>query len=189
MTTTERADAARNRRAVLRATEQLLAEGGGDHIALDRVAALAGVGKGTVFRRFGNRAGLLQALLEERSRELRTAVQTGEPPLGPGAPARERLVAFLDALGAIAEGNAILLSAHERACAEDKYNDPSYQFWHAHIAALVGESRPDLDTEFVAHALLAAFDGDLIRHLTPPDDPRRFTRSLQQLATALLDGD
>lgn len=185
----ERADAARNRHAVLRATEQLLAEGGGDHVALDRVAALAGVGKGTVFRRFGSRAGLLQALLEERSRELREAVQTGPPPLGPGAPSPERLLAFLDGLGAIAEGNAILLSAHEQACAEDKYNDPSYRFWHNHLTILLADSRPDLDadeTDFTAHALLAVFDGDLIRHLTPAGDPRRFTRSIQRLAMGLL---
>lgn len=185
----ERADAARNRRAVLHATEQLLAEGGGDHVSLDRVAALAGVGKGTVFRRFGNRAGLLQALLEERSRELREAVTHGPPPLGPGAPARERLRAFLDGLGAIAEGNAVLLSAHEAACAEDKFGDPSYQFWHRHLSGLLAEGRSDLDADFLAHALLAVFDGDLIRHLTPPDDPRRFTRSIQQMATALLDHD
>ena len=33
------------------------------------------------------------------------------------------------------------------------------------------------------------FDGDLIRHVTPPGDPRRFTRSIQQMATALLDQD
>ncbi|SDK35178.1 TetR/AcrR family transcriptional regulator [Nonomuraea jiangxiensis] len=183
---TERADAARNRRAVLRATEQLLAEGGGDHVSLDRVATLAGVGKGTVFRRFGNRAGLLQALLEERSRELREAVTDGPPPLGPGAPARERLLAFLDGLGAIAEGNAVLLSAHEQACAEDKYGDPSYRFWHGHLSALLAAGRPDLDADFLAHALLSVFDGDLIRHLTPPGDPRCFTRSVQRMATALL---
>jgi AcrR family transcriptional regulator len=186
---TERADAARNRRAVLRATEQLLAEGGGDHVALDRVAALAGVGKGTVFRRFGSRAGLLQALLEEKARELRDAVQTGPPPLGPGEAPRERLLAFLDGLGAIAEGNAVLLSAHDQACAEDKYSDPSYQFWHNHLSTLLAESRPDLDAGFMAHALLAVFDGDLIRHLTPPGQPRRFTRSIQQLAMALLERD
>ncbi|MGW9209181.1 TetR/AcrR family transcriptional regulator [Embleya sp. NPDC055664] len=182
----ERADAARNRRAVLRATEQLLAEGGGDHVSLDRVAALAGVGKGTVFRRFGNRAGLLQALLEERSRELRDAVGNGPPPLGPGAPAPERMLAFLDGLGAIAEGNATLLSAHGQACAEDRYGDPSYRFWHHHLAALFTDGRPDLDADFLAHALLALFDGDLIRHTTPPDDPRHFTRSVQALAMALL---
>lgn len=184
----ERADAVRNRRAVLNATERLLAEGGGEHVSLDRVAALAGVGKGTVFRRFGNRAGLLQALLEERSRELRDAIMNGPPPLGPGAPTRERLLAFLDQLGAIAEGNAVLLSAHEQACAEDKYSDPSYQSWHRHLHALLADERPDLDADFLAHAVLAVFDGDLIRHLTPPDDPRRFTRSVQQMVTAFLDG-
>ncbi|SEG77248.1 DNA-binding transcriptional regulator, AcrR family [Thermomonospora echinospora] len=183
----ERADAVRNRRAVLHATERLLAEGGGEHVSLDRVAALAGVGKGTVFRRFGNRAGLLQALLEERSRELRDAITNGPPPLGPGAPVRERLLAFLDGLGAIAEDNAVLLSAHEQACAEDKYDDPSYQFWHRHLSVLFAEARPDLDADFLAHAVLAVFDGNLIRHMTPPDDPRRFTRSIQQMATALLD--
>lgn len=194
----ERADAARNRLAVLRATERLLADGGGDHVSLDRVAALAGVGKGTVFRRFGSRAGLLQALLEERSRDLRDAVTNGPPPLGPGAPARERLLAFLDGLGAIAEGNAILLAAHEQACAEDKYGDPSYRFWHRHLSTLLAEARSDSDArsgsdsdrdsdaDFLAHAMLAVFDGDLIRHLTPPGDSRRFTRSVQRMATALL---
>ncbi|MGP3912219.1 TetR/AcrR family transcriptional regulator [Nonomuraea sp. 10N515B] len=182
----ERADAARNRHAVLRATEQLLAEGGGDHVSLDRVAALAGVGKGTVFRRFGSRAGLLQALLEERSQDLRDAITTGPPPLGPGAPARERLLAFLEGLGAIAEGNAILLAAHEQACAEDKYDDPSYRFWHAHVGALLAAERSDLDADFLAHAILAVFDGALIRHLTQPGDPRRFTRSVQEMAKALL---
>ncbi|MER6951174.1 TetR/AcrR family transcriptional regulator [Nonomuraea sp. NPDC000554] len=186
---TERADAVRNRRAVLRATERLLDEGGGEHVSLDRVAALAGVGKGTVFRRFGSRAGLLQALLEDRSRELRDAVTHGPPPLGPGAPARQRLLAFLDGLGAIAERNAVLLAAHEQACAEDKYADPSYRFWHRHLSDLFADGRPDLDAGFLAHAVLAVFDGDLIRHLTSPGDPRRFTRSVQQMATALLGGD
>ncbi|GAB2914849.1 TetR/AcrR family transcriptional regulator [Streptomyces mayteni] len=183
----ERADAARNRRAVLDATERLLVEGGGDHVSIDRVAALAGVGKGTVFRRFGSRAGLLQALLEERSRELRAAVGSGPPPLGPGeASPRERLLAFLDGLGAIAERNAVLFAAHEQACAEDRYADPSYRFWHAHLAGLLAAERPDADADFLAHALLATFDGDLIRHLTPADDPRYFTRSVQRMALDVL---
>ena len=40
----ERADAARNRAAILRATEELLAERGAEHVSLDAVAAAAGVG-------------------------------------------------------------------------------------------------------------------------------------------------
>ncbi|GAA4227801.1 AcrR family transcriptional regulator [Streptosporangium album] len=160
-------------------------EGGNEHVSLDRVAALAGVGKGTIFRRFGSRAGLMQALLEERSVALREAVIQGPPPLGPGTPARERLLAFLDGLAGIAEQNAALLSAHDQACAADKQADPSYRFWHSHISALLAEERPDLDTEFLAHALLSVFDSNLIRHLTR-DDPRRFTTSVREMAVALL---
>ena len=99
------------------------------------------------------------------------------------------MLAFLDGLGAIAEGNAVLLSAHDAACAADKYDDPRYQFWHRHLSALLTEGRPGLDADFLAHALLAVFDGDLIRHLTAPDDPRRFTRSVQQMAATLFEQD
>lgn len=99
---------------------------------------------------------------------------------------RERLLAFLDRLGAIAEGNAVLLTAHEQACAEDKFTDPSYLFWHGHLSGLFAEGCADLDAEFAAHAVLAVFDGDLVRRLTPPDDPRHFTRSVQRLALVLL---
>lgn len=73
----ERADAARNRAAILRATERLLAERGAEHASLDTVAAAAGVGKGTVFRRFGSRTGLLNALLHERMAALRTGIESG----------------------------------------------------------------------------------------------------------------
>lgn len=43
----ERADALRNRRAILAAIEQLLAEGRPRDISMEQVAATAGVGKGT----------------------------------------------------------------------------------------------------------------------------------------------
>lgn len=76
----ERADAARNRRAILRATEELLAVHGPERISLDRVAATAGVGKGTVFRRFGSRTGLFQELLAERAARIRDAIDSGPPP-------------------------------------------------------------------------------------------------------------
>jgi AcrR family transcriptional regulator len=62
---TERADAARNRRAILRAALELY-ETAADPAAvtMDDVAAAAGVGKGTLFRRFGDRTGLLRAVYE-----------------------------------------------------------------------------------------------------------------------------
>ncbi|GAA4203885.1 TetR/AcrR family transcriptional regulator [Streptosporangium oxazolinicum] len=182
----ERADAARNRQAILRATEELLTLHDGAHISLDQVAAHAQVGKGTVFRRFGNRTGLMQALLQERAAQLRQALQSGPPPLGPGAPSAERIVAFLDALSQLAAGNLALLTAHERSCATDRHADPTYLRWHTHLETLIGQARPDLDATFVAHALLGMFDADMVRRLTQEDDPGRFARSLRQLVGELL---
>src|SRR3954463_11488925 len=89
-----RADAARNRDKVLVAAEKLFAERGADCVTMDAVAAAAGVGKGTLFRGFGDRAGLVLALLTEHERRLQEALIRGPAPLGPGAPPVARLIAF-----------------------------------------------------------------------------------------------
>jgi len=70
----ERADAARNRAAVLNAAAELFREHGVDNVSMDAVAAAAGVGKGTLFRRFGDKAGLAVALLDERERKLQEEI-------------------------------------------------------------------------------------------------------------------
>src|SRR4051794_13309619 len=90
----ERADAARNREKVLCAAAKLFAERGIDCTSMDDVAAAAGVGKGTLFRRFGDRAGLAHALLSERERAFQDDLLRGPPPLGPGAGACDRIRAF-----------------------------------------------------------------------------------------------
>jgi AcrR family transcriptional regulator len=80
-------------------------------------ARAAGVGKGTLFRRFGDKAGLAVALLDEGERRLQAALLSGPGPLGPGAPPRERLLAFLDAYLDHAEGHVELLRMSEGAAA------------------------------------------------------------------------
>src|SRR5690606_34415366 len=89
-----RADAARNRARLLEAAARLVAERGPEGITMEEVAAAACVGKGTVFRRFGDRTGLLSALLDLSEKEFQAAFLTGPPPLGPGAGPVERLRAF-----------------------------------------------------------------------------------------------
>ena len=69
----ERGDAARNRLRLLDAARTLIAERGTDAVSMDDIAAAAGVGKGTVFRRFGSRAGLMMVLLDEDERALQHA--------------------------------------------------------------------------------------------------------------------
>src|SRR5580704_5078904 len=91
---TERADAARNRRVLLATARAMLAEHGPDRLTMDGLAERAGVGKGTVFRRFGTRAGIFLALLDDEERQFQQQVLAGPPPLGPGAPPLARLVAY-----------------------------------------------------------------------------------------------
>src|SRR6476469_142202 len=90
----ERADAARNRRRILAAAAQLIEEHGVEHVSMDAIAAEAGVGKGTLFRRFGDRSGLVMALIDERTREFQDALIRGAPPLGRDAPPVDGICAF-----------------------------------------------------------------------------------------------
>ena len=157
----ERADAARNRRAILRATEELLATHDLAEVSMDRVAAAAGVGKGTVFHRFGNREGLMRALVESRVQELSAAVSSGPPPLGPGAPAAERLAAFFDAVVGLATRNVKVMAAFEQA-STDRLNSPVYRSWHAHVSGLLASASTSLDADLVAHLLLGSLHSDLM---------------------------
>jgi AcrR family transcriptional regulator len=60
-----RVDAERNRRRVLAAAADLFAERGVD-VSMDDIAAAAGVGVGTVYRRFPDREALIDALFEDK---------------------------------------------------------------------------------------------------------------------------
>jgi AcrR family transcriptional regulator len=162
----ERADAARNREKVLVAARRLFAERGVAGVTMEEIARDAGVGKGTVFHRFGDRAGLALALLDDRERELQEAVLHGHPPLGPGAPASERLAAFLDALLDFTVEHAELLIAADSGRPGGRYLTGAYASWHRHAALLLSELRPGSDPPVLAHLLLAPLAADLVRYLT-----------------------
>src|SRR5215472_7678529 len=90
----QRADAARNRRLLLATAREMLAGQEADKLTMDALAERAGLGKGTVFRRFGTRAGIFQALLDDDERAFQQQVLSGPPPLGPGAAPLDRLIAY-----------------------------------------------------------------------------------------------
>jgi len=151
----ERADAARNRERVLAAAAQLVEERGIGCVSMDDIARAACVGTGTVYRRFGDRAGLALALLDEESRAFQDALISGPPPLGPGVPASERLSAFglryLDLLDRRAELMVVGAPAERGGQGPDQFNA-------THLAILVGQAAPQLDGAFTARALLAALN-------------------------------
>ena len=73
----ERADAAHNRRLLLATAREMLAEQGAGKLTMDGLAQRAGLGKGTVFRRFGTRPGIFQALLDDDERDFQQQVLGG----------------------------------------------------------------------------------------------------------------
>jgi AcrR family transcriptional regulator len=161
--TTERADAARNRRRILLAAERLFAEHGIEGVSMDDVARHAGVGKGTLYRRFGDRAGLARALLSEREMQLQEALIRGDPPLGPGAPPLERLHALGDALLDLLERRGDVLLDAERRAPGARFDHGAYRLYHAH-AALLLEAAGVEDPAYAADAVLAPLSAEVVLH-------------------------
>lgn len=160
----ERADARRNRESILAAADRLFAAAPSSRdVSMDDVAAAAGVGKGTLFRRFGDRDGLLQSLIAEKQRSLQQLVVDGTPPLGPGGPGPERVRAIVDALVTFKLENRYLMLAFEGV--NDPYSSAQYTLWHTVIADALTDSGAGERASFLAHALLAALRSDLIEYL------------------------
>ncbi|GAA4982609.1 TetR/AcrR family transcriptional regulator [Yinghuangia aomiensis] len=169
----ERADAVRNRRRILDAAAELFAAHGVEQVSMDAIATAAGVGKGTLFRRFGDRAGLAAALLHERETELQEGILRGEAPLGPGTDAEapepgsvdpqgspaesaDRLEAFVRAYLDYAFANLELVRASETASPGARYRIGAYRFWCHHAAVLLtAAGHPAPRAEILAEALLA----------------------------------
>jgi AcrR family transcriptional regulator len=201
----ERADAARNRRAILAAAERLLEAHRAQDISMDQVAAEAGVGKGTIFHRFGSRAGLMRALMVERAQSLSEAIADGPPPLGPGAAARDRLFAFLDAmLETVARNKSLLSDLARTEAAEVSAADPAdvdadgngnaagdqggavYSLWHSHLSGLLAAERPDVDAAMTADLILGSLHSEPVLARLAADGPKQVAAALRAMVSALL---
>jgi polyketide synthase 12 len=162
----ERADAARNRLHLLTTARQMLAEQGAERLTMDGLAQRAGLGKGTVFRRFGTRAGIFEALLDDDERVFQQQVLSGPPPLGPGAAPRERLIAFGRARA------EFLLARREIARAALDGSQPvpigrRTPMSQVHIRMLLGQlSLGGVDLDMLTVQLSAALDGPVLFYLS-----------------------
>jgi AcrR family transcriptional regulator len=159
-----RADAARNRDKVLAAAERLFAVHGPTCVTMDAVAAEAGVGKGTLFRGFGDRAGLFLALLTEQERRLQEDIIRGPAPLGPGAPPVERLIAFGERLCDHYRQHGELIAAAESSVGV-RYRSAPFAVYRAHVQMLVREAAPDADWEYLTDTLLASLNANHLRYM------------------------
>ncbi|WP_232241291.1 TetR/AcrR family transcriptional regulator [Kutzneria sp. 744] len=185
----ERADAARNRAHLIEVAKAMVAELGADKVTMDGLAERAGLGKGTVFRRFRTRAGIFLALLDEEESEFQKRVLFGPPPLGPGAPAVRRLVAF-------GHERIAFLMAH-RVLAQAAL-DPGRPISIArnpslfHVQMLLREACPDVSAHgALALQLTAALEGPILlyflasKEAEPGPMPEQLAASWQTLVERL----
>ncbi len=162
----ERADAARNRAAILSAAGQLFDDATDPaSVSMDAIAQAAGVGKGTLFRRFGDRSTLLLAVYDQRLGDLRTAVRTVSGPTTSDDPA-ERIAGVLEAIVEFKLRNRRLVHAVEdaRNGATSLYATAQYTEMRDLIADSLTHMEWQLDVAWTAHALLALTRIDLIEH-------------------------
>jgi AcrR family transcriptional regulator len=185
---TERADAARNRQRILAAAERLFARDGVACTSMDAIATEAGVGKGTVFRRFGDRASLALALLESSERAFQEAFIRGPAPLGPGAAACERLIAFgRRLLDRYSDDGDLMLVTQTTGTPGQRFDIGPYAAYHAHLTLLLREAAPELDAHYAADALLAALSAELILHqLQRGMTPKRLGDGWEEIVRRIL---
>jgi AcrR family transcriptional regulator len=186
-----RADAQRNHERVLCTARRLFAERGPQHVSMDLIAAEAGVGKGTIFRAFGDKSGLVGTILGDDESLLQDALIRGPAPLGPGADPLDRIIAFGEAYMAFLESHLDLLLASELGPGVRFAKGP-FQLYRTHVSMLVREAigQSEVDAEYTADLLLAPLAADFFAY-----QRRRRERSLEELgsvyrcaATRLLSG-
>ncbi|MDN5932054.1 MAG: TetR/AcrR family transcriptional regulator [Pseudonocardia sp.] len=184
----ERADAARNRVRVLAAAERLFSTRGVASVTMDDVAAEAGVGKGTLYRRFGDKSGLAFALLDERERELQAQMLSGPPPLGPGAAPADRLIAFVQSYLGLVAAQLDLVMLSQTSTPGARLRTGAHGLWRQHCRYLLdaaGATDPDLRADI----LLAALTAEQIRHWLHDEgrDPAALAAALSVAARALAE--
>ena len=164
----ERSDAAESRRRILNVARELFAERGVDAVSMHEVARAAGVGQGTLYRRYRHKGALCSALLHESivrfSEEVRVRLADGEPALA-------QLAWFVDRLAGFNEENGALLGAIRDAAGGHRrlemHRNPFYGWLRTTVAAMLrwaveeGEVAAELDVGCIADAILAPLNIDL----------------------------
>ena len=135
-----RADAVRNRTAILQAARQLVSEQGAE-VAMGEIARAAGVAVGTLYRHFPNKADLLAAVVSEYVEALADAAQGAWERVEEGrSDAAQELLDFLErALEMIARSHAAKSVARALG-AEVEYTEPETRATEA-LGSLIEQGR------------------------------------------------
>lgn len=190
----ERRDAAESRRRILGAAESLFSERGVERVSMYEIGQAAGVGQGTLYRRYENKGALCMALLHESIERFAEEVQNRLE--DSGEPVPKQLEYLLARLARFNDENASLLGAIRDAGSARRfgmYKNPFYRWLRETVTVLLergvntGEISNDLDIGHLSDAILAPLNIDLylFQRRELGMDPEHITQSLSRL---LFDG-
>lgn len=168
----ERRDAAANRALILETAERLFNERGVVNVNMADIAQAAGVGKGTLYRRFAHKGELCLALMDTQMAEFQERMLTRMRQMAAqGACYMDQLDEFLDSLVYFTDIHHPLLCEVQREGFFMGNADLTLpHFWQymtvnglLQRAANAGEIASDLDIAYIADAILAPLKVDMFR--------------------------
>jgi AcrR family transcriptional regulator len=196
----ERQDAAQNRQRILETARRLFDERGVEAVTMSEIAVQAGVGKGTLYRRYPDKGVLCMALVDQATQDFQNKVLAylrGETIADNGNTLIQLSWILEQVVGYVEENAAYLKPSQEVGRTLHKkpyYNVPVYHWQRSLIllllnaAAEAGEVQPDLDTDYLADALLAPLQLDLYNHHRKVRgfSQARIANGLKQLAASFF---
>ena len=178
----ERADAAANRQQILTAARDLFEQRGVEQVTMDDIAHAAGVGKGTLYRRYPDKAALVVALMDACFVNFERETLEEIEALSAHSSAIDQLHAFLDRLIGWTEEHTQWLGVIADQSTGSRRGSgrcgPIYRWLHGVVvyllrqASAAGEANVD-DAVYAADVILSAVDVDLYvfqrheRHYSP----------------------
>ena len=191
-----RSDAVANRKRILLATRELFAQHGPAAVSMSDVIKASGVGRGTLYRHFPNKAELCLAVMDDALAEYQNVVLEQLRELtAVNTPAMTQLDAFLDMLVTFTEMYTPLLREAQQQGLhyfQKKVGRP--QYWQqATVLGLLRtavsneEISTDLDIEYLADAILAPLNAQLFHYQRTEQDysTERISRGLRAFVASL----
>ncbi|HEY1099955.1 MAG TPA: TetR/AcrR family transcriptional regulator [Myxococcota bacterium] len=181
----ERKDAARNRKKILDAARAVMERRGLDGVCMDELAAAAGVGKGTLYRRFHDKHALFRALLDDDERVLQEAVRArfGLPRDTP--PVRRLLTLWAALVDFVVDHRDVLAAAEVEARSPAALADSAPYHWR-HIELVRELTNCGVErvrATLLADAWLQSLAADVVRRAvlrTSPEAVRAAWRALPE---------
>ncbi|WP_162462937.1 TetR/AcrR family transcriptional regulator [Paenibacillus psychroresistens] len=165
----ERKDSIEHRRIILQKAQLLFTEYGVDSVTMHQIAKSAGIGQGTLYRRYAHKGELCQDLMKESCDhlcdEILQYLDNNQQ-----QPAKERLTTLLEIFLNFIESHSHWLVSIQAPTCEGRqtlmYQSPLYSFMHNTISQLFNEVEPKVngavaDGAFRADTLIASINPEL----------------------------